>query len=111
MIYQDDTAIYLSSTNKSSFIVEKINSQITLDALNKSEVGNKSTITGILRDANLKAIPNANITIKLNNNQTKTITTNNEGKFNATFDLIKSGTNNYTVTYDGMIHITQQKLT
>ncbi|WP_323736891.1 Ig-like domain repeat protein [Methanosphaera sp. ISO3-F5] len=91
---------YENSSNKSTFTVNKQDTIITVTPIDNTKYHETILITGTLTDKNNIPIPDEEITITLNNNETVT-TSNNNGHF--TYQLITDtiGTNNITITYNG----------
>ena len=91
---------YNSSTNKTTFKVEKLGTKLSLDKISDSKVGDGINIKGKLVDENNKAIANQTVTINVNGKD-YTVTTDNDGTYTKTLTADTSGKNNVSVSYNG----------
>ena len=81
-------------------VVEKINTNISLNYPANVLVGQSVTISGTLRDNSQNPIANASIRLEINgSNQSKT--TNNNGKFFLSYIVAAAGTHTVVATYNG----------
>jgi len=75
--------------------------QITIDEINEAIYGENITIQGQLTDTYGNVLSNANIEISSNFNEGYNTTTDDNGKYNYTFQIIQMGENIITVEYEG----------
>ena len=99
VIYAGDTT-YFPSNNKTTFNVRKINTNISINNINDTTIGQEIEISGVLTDEFGNNIPNATIKIIVNGNQQNTTITDTEGNYKV---IIKNtlGLNTVFVIYDG----------
>ena len=99
VIYAGDTT-YFPSNNKTTFNVRKINTNISINNINDTTIGQEIEISGVLTDEFGNNIPNATIKIIVNGNQQNTTITDAEGNYKV---IIKNtlGLNTVFVIYDG----------
>ncbi|MBO7719630.1 MAG: Ig-like domain repeat protein [Methanosphaera sp.] len=99
-ITYNGTDEYNKQSTKATVTTLKINTTIPINTIKTVSVGDKVNITGKLLDSNNKAIPNANITVKVNN-KSYTTTTDSKGVYTLPYTTTTSGVNNVTVSYAG----------
>ena len=99
VIYAGDTT-YFPSNNKTTFNVRKINTNLSINDVNDTTIGQEIEISGVLTDEFGNNIPNATIKIIVNGNQQNTTITDTEGNYKV---IIKNtlGLNTVFVIYDG----------
>ena len=99
VIYAGDTT-YFPSNNKTTFNVRKINTNLSINDINDTTIGQEIEISGVLTDEFGNNIPNATIKIIVNGNQQNTTITDTEGNYKV---IIKNtlGLNTVFVIYDG----------
>ncbi|MGL4670435.1 MAG: hypothetical protein ACRCVG_07600 [Methanobacteriaceae archaeon] len=91
---------YNPSTNCTSLTGLKLDTNIIIDNINDSRIGNNVNITGILLDENGNFIPNVNITININGIVT-VATTNSTGGFKYEYIVTNSDIINVRIDYGG----------
>ena len=89
-----------SSTNNTTFNVEKVDSKIILDSIDDTKMGEDVTVKGILLGVDGKVISDETVTIKVNNKEYN-VTTDSDGTFSKTILSNVVGKNNVTVTFSG----------
>ena len=92
---------YKPTMNNGVVNVDKIDTVITANDKASITIGEDNKISGILKDQYGKAIPNAEVTIKVNNKDIAKATTNSKGEYTVTFTPTTIGQNNVTVEYAG----------
>ena len=99
VIYAGDTT-YFPSNNKTTFNVRKINTNLSINDINDTTIGQEIEIIGVLTDEFGNNVPNATIKIIVNGNQQNTTITDAEGNYKV---IIKNtlGLNTVFVIYDG----------
>jgi len=94
------TENYNKQSTTATVTTQKINTTIPINTIKTVTLGDKVNITGKLLDSNNKTIPNANITVKVNDKSYNT-TTNSKGEYNLPYTTTNGGINNVTVNYAG----------
>ena len=95
---------YYHPTNTSTtFIVQKQDTNITINKIPDTTYNQNITINGTLNDKNNNILINMPIKLTLNND-TITLTTDNEGIFTYANKTLVTGENNITVKYEGNIY-------
>lgn len=101
------TAVYVGNSTynptraNNTFTVDKLDTSITVGANESVKVTKNVTINGTLVDQDGKFVPNANITVIVNNNTVIVTTTDAEGKYSVNYTTNVTGKNNVTVKFDG----------
>ena len=85
---------------KDKFYVPKLDTKLSLDSVNDTLYGDKVTVSGKLLDENGKPVKGAKIIVNVDG-VNKTVTTDENGKYNATFPTTTMGTKLVTVEYAG----------
>ena len=99
VIYAGDTT-YFPSNNKTTFNVRKINTNISINNINDTTIGQEIEISGVLTDEFGNTLPNTSIVIIING-QEYTTTTDNNGKYNYKYTTSTLGENIVSVNYPG----------
>ena len=96
----EGTRTYNPSEDTKTFTGKKHDTQITLNPIENTHIGDSIEISGILTDVNGTVLTNKNIIITIDNQQ-HTITTDDNGKYRITHTITSSGEKTVLVTYDG----------
>ncbi|MDO5826443.1 MAG: hypothetical protein Q4Q22_08675, partial [Methanosphaera sp.] len=99
---------YNSNKVNTTFNAEKLNAQITCDAIANAKYHDNVTITGKLQETNGNAIKNDTVKITVNNKETYYNQTDSNGVYRFTILANKTGINNVTVEYAGYNYNSQQ---
>ena len=99
VIYAGDTT-YFPSNNKTTFNVRKINTNLSINDVNDTTIGQEIEISGVLTDEFGNTLPNTSIVIIING-QEYTTTTDNNGKYNYKYTTSTLGENIVSVNYPG----------
>ncbi len=99
VIYAGDTT-YFPSNNKTTFNVRKINTNLSINNINDTTIGQEIEISGVLTDEFGNNVPNATIKIIVNGNQQNTTITDAEGNYKVIINDTL-GLNTVFVIYDG----------
>ena len=99
VIYAGDTT-YFPSNNKTTFNVRKINTNLSINNINDTTIGQEIEISGVLTDEFGNTLPNTSIVIIING-QEDTTTTDNDGKYNYKYTTSTLGENIVSVNYPG----------
>ena len=99
VIYAGDTT-YFPSNNKTTFNVRKINTNLSINNINDTTIGQEIEISGVLTDEFGNTLPNTSIVIIING-QEDTTTTDNDGKYNYKYTTSILGENIVSVNYPG----------
>ena len=99
VIYAGDTT-YFPSNNKTTFNVRKINTNLSINDINDTTIGQEIEISGVLTDEFGNNVPNATIKIIVNGNQQNTTITDAEGNYKVIINDTL-GLNTVFVIYDG----------
>ena len=99
VIYAGDTT-YFTSNNKTTFNVRKINTNLSINNINDTTIGQEIEISGVLTDEFGNTLPNTSIVIIING-QEYTTTTDNDGKYNYIYTTSTLGENIVSVNYLG----------
>ena len=99
VIYAGDTT-YFTSNNKTTFNVRKINTNLSINNINDTTIGQEIEISGVLTDEFGNTLPNTSIVIIING-QEYTTTTDNNGKYNYKYTTSTLGENIVSVNYLG----------
>ena len=91
---------YDKTSTNITVTTDKYNTTIPIDTISSVSLGDKVNITGKLLDENNNIIPNANITVKVNN-KSYTTKTNSKGVYSLQYTTVTGGVNNVTVSYAG----------
>ena len=107
VIYAGDTTYfpsndttYFPSNNKTTFNVRKINTNLSINDINDTTIGQEIEISGVLTDEFGNNVPNATIKIIVNGNQQNTTITDAEGNYKVIINDTL-GLNTVFVIYDG----------
>ncbi|MBE6494079.1 MAG: hypothetical protein E7Z84_05685 [Methanosphaera stadtmanae] len=92
---------FSASSKDVNLTVNKLNTNITLDDIESVKVGKNVTISGILADENNNPVSNVNIYVTVNNDDAKSVTTDNNGKFTYHYQTSVASNNNVTVVFNG----------
>lgn len=101
---------YLSTSNKTTFNVEKSATKLTVNKINDTSIGNKAKVTGKLLDETGKAVSNATIKVTVDG-KTYTTKTNNDGSFAVDAVTNTSGKLKVKVNYSGSDNYTSSSTT
>ncbi|WP_323736131.1 Ig-like domain repeat protein [Methanosphaera sp. ISO3-F5] len=93
--------IIQASSNKTTFNVQKIKTNITLTATSPVQAGNKTQITGKLVDEDNQPINGTTVIIYVDGEKVANATTDKDGIYNYNYSTGIVGTHNVTVTYAG----------
>lgn len=101
---------YLSTSNKTTFNVEKSATKLTVNKINDTSIGSKAKVTGKLLDETGKAVSNATIKVTVDG-KTYTTKTNNDGSFAVDAVTNTSGKLKVKVNYSGSDNYTSSSTT
>ncbi|OED30401.1 Ig-like domain repeat protein [Methanosphaera sp. WGK6] len=87
--------------NKTAYIEIVKDTTITVITNNTVKIGSNVEIQGELRDEDNDIVPNAEITISVNDDETIKVITDANGKYSVNYTTKVLGTNNVTVNYNG----------
>ena len=82
------------------FFVPVLNTNLTVDPISDTLISDNVTVSGRLLDSDGKAVKDATIVVNVDGD-TKTVTTDGDGNYNATFTTSTLGTKHVTVEYEG----------
>ena len=88
------------SSVSDKFFVPKKDTTLTIDPVNDTLSGDDVTISGKLVDEDGNPVKGAEVTVTVDG-ESKTVTTDKNGKYNATFPTSDVGTKLVTVDYEG----------
>ena len=95
-----ENASFVADAVNGSFDAGMIDTVISVEDINVTTVGAKVNVTGVLRDAGGNVIVGASVTVVMGENSIS-LTTNDNGNYNTTFDATTVGVELVTVEFYG----------